>query len=327
MILIISAEQDDHTQAVLRRLAQMQVQATLLDLARFPQQAQLAINFGEPQGSGEPHSSLDGVFSDYNGDIAFSECQVVWWRRPRPFLLHPEMTDAASRTFAYAECSAAISGLWLALDAAWVNHPMREEDALRKAYQLKIAQEVGLTIPNTLITNNPNRARAFVYRYGFDRTIYKSFSTQKRTWHETSLIQPETIAQLDNVCYAPVIFQERVPTQVDLRVVVIDKTLFAVAIGAHDHEHKIEHRMAVGRVRGEAFELPALVAERLQLFMQRLGLVYGVLDLRLTPAGEYIFQEVYPSGAWLWLEQCTNLPITQTFANFLASQAQPRKVD
>lgn len=36
MILIISAEQDDHTQAVLRCLAQMSVPATLLDLAHFP---------------------------------------------------------------------------------------------------------------------------------------------------------------------------------------------------------------------------------------------------------------------------------------------------
>jgi len=316
MILIISAEQDDHTQAVLKRLTQMQVQATLLDLARFPQQAQLAINFGEQNGS------LDSVLSDYDGDIAFSECQVVWWRRPRPFLLHPEITDTASRTFAYAECSAAISGLWLALDAAWVNHPMREEEALRKAYQLKIAQQVGLTIPNTLITNNPNRARAFVYRHGFDRTIYKSFSSQERTWHETAVNQPETVAQLDKVCYAPVIFQERVPTQVDLRIVAINGTLFPVAIGAHAHEHKIEHRMAVGRMRGERFELPVLIAERIRSFMQRLGLVYGVIDMRVTPDGQYIFQEVCPSGPWLWLEECTNLPITQAFASFLASQAQ-----
>ena len=314
MILIISAEQDDHTQAVLRSLKQMQAAATVLDLAHFPQQAQLAINFGARDGSHE------SVFSNYDGDLTFSQCRAVWWRRPRPFLLHPEILDAASRTFAYTECSAAISGLWLGLDAFWVNHPMREEEALRKAYQLKIAQQVELTIPNTLITNNPNRARAFVSRHGFNRTVYQSFSSSEQSWRETPLGQSQAMAELDKVCYAPVIFQERIPTQVDLRIVVIDGTIFSIAIGAHDNEHKVEHRMAVGRLRGEAFELPSLIVERIHQLMQQLGLVYGVVDLRLTPDGQYIFQEVNPSGPWLWLEECTNLPITQTFARFLAAQ-------
>ena len=136
MILIISAEQDDHTQAVLRRLKQMRASATVLDLAHFPQQTQLAINFGAQDGSHE------SIFSNYDGDLSFSECRAVWWRRPRPFLLHPEILDAASRSFAYTECSAAISGLWLALDAFWVNHPMREEEALRRSEeQLRLALE------------------------------------------------------------------------------------------------------------------------------------------------------------------------------------------
>lgn len=314
MILIISAEQDDHTQAVLRRLKQMRASATVLDLAHFPQQTQLAINFGARDGSHE------SIFSNYDGDLSFSECRAVWWRRPRPFLLHPEILDAASRSFAYTECSAAISGLWLALDAFWVNHPMREEEALRKAYQLKIAQQVGLTIPNTLITNNPNRARAFVYRHGFDHTIYKSFSSSEQSWHETPLGQGQAIVELDKVCYAPVIFQERIPTQVDLRIVVIDGTVFPIAIGAHDHEHKVEHRMAVGRLRGEPFALPTTIVASIHQLMQQLGLVYGVVDMRLTPDGQYVFQEVNPSGPWLWLEECTDLPITQTFARFLVAQ-------
>ncbi|MCX6050532.1 MAG: hypothetical protein NT075_36025 [Chloroflexi bacterium] len=318
MILIVSSEQDEHTQAVLRCLKKMRKPATLLDLAHFPQQSQLAMNFGARDGCQE------SILSNYEGDLCFSACRAVWWRRPRPFLLHPEMTDKTSRTFAYTECMAAISGLWLALDAFWVNHPMREEEALRKAYQLKVAQQVGLNIPHTLITNNPNRARAFVYRHGFDRTVYKSFSAGEQSWHETTLAQTETGMQLDKVCYAPVIFQERIPTQVDLRVVVISGTMFPIAIGAHEHEQTVEHRMTVGRLRGASFELPATIIERIHLLMQRLGLVYGVVDLRLTPDGQYIFQDINPSGSWLWLEECTNLPMTQTFASFLASQDEQK---
>jgi len=316
MILIVSSEQDEHAQAVLRCLKQMHKSATLLDLAHFPQQTQLAMNFGARAGA------QASTLSNYEGDLCFSECRAVWWRRPRPFLLHPEMTDKTSRTFAYTEWMAAISGLWVALDGFWVNHPMREEEALRKAYQLKVAQQVGLDIPHTLITNNPNRARAFVYRHGFDCTLYKSFSAGEQPWRETALGQAEATTQLDKVCSAPVIFQERIPTQVDLRIVVIDGTMFPVAIGARESEHKIEHCMPVGRLQGESFELPAMIVERIHRLMQRLGLVYGVVDMRIRPDGQYIFQEVNPSGSWLWLEECTKLPITQTFAWFLASQDQ-----
>ncbi len=314
MILIVSSEQDEHTQAVLRCLKQMHKPTTVLDLAHFPQQAQLAINFGARDGGQK------SVLSNYESDLSFSECRAVWWRRPRPFLLHPEVTDKTSRAFAYTECMAAISGLWLALDGFWVNHPMREEEALRKAYQLKIAQQVGFAIPPTLITNNPNRARAFVHRHGFDQTVSKSFSAGDQSWHETSLAQAQTTVPLDAVCYAPVIFQERIQTQVDLRIVVIDGTMFPIAIGARENEHKIEHRMTVGRLHGASFDLPGIVVERISMLMQRLGLVYGVVDLRLTPDGQYVFQEVNPSGSWLWLEECTKLPMTQTFAWFLASQ-------
>lgn len=313
MILIVSTEQDDHTQAILRHLARLRVSASVWDLAHFPQHRQLAMNFGGLDGSQE------NVLSDYEGDLACSDCHVVWWRRALPFVLHPEVVDICSRRFAYTQCNTAISGLWLALDAFWVNNPMREEEAVRKAHQLKTAQQVGLTIPNTLITNNPNRARAFVYRHGFDRTVYKAFSEQDDSWHETPVAGSRALTQLDKVCYAPVIFQERIPVQCDLRVVVIGKKVFPVAIRGQEVSQPVGHRMPVGRMHGESFELPVAVTERLSLLMERLGLVYGVVDLRLTPDGQYVFREVDPSGAWLWLEACSGLPITETFARFLAS--------
>ncbi|MDQ3250159.1 MAG: hypothetical protein M3Q45_13245, partial [Chloroflexota bacterium] len=164
---------------------------------------------------------------------------------------------------------------------------------------------------------------------GFDRTVYKSFSAQEHAWHETPVCASRTLAQLDKVCYAPVIFQERIPAQTDLRIVVVGKTLFTVAVqphaASHTIDHPVGHRLAVGRMHGEAFELPAEIATGVQTLMQRLELIYGVVDMRLTPDGEYIFREVDPSGAWLWLEECSGLPITQTFAHYLAGCATGRR--
>ncbi len=51
--------------------------------------------------------------------------------------------------------------------------------------------------------------------------------------------------------------------------------------------------------------------------MGALNLVYGAIDMRLTPDGEYVFLEVNPAGQWLFIEERTGQPITATLANHL----------
>jgi hypothetical protein len=130
MILLVSPEEDAHTQAVRRCLIHMGAEVAPLDLAEFPQQAQITLKIGAQHGPGEH------LLSNYEGDLDLRNCHAVWWRQPQPFVLHPELTDQIYRSFAYIECQATIAGLWLALDAFWVNHPMRAEEALRKPYHV-----------------------------------------------------------------------------------------------------------------------------------------------------------------------------------------------
>jgi glutathione synthase/RimK-type ligase-like ATP-grasp enzyme len=51
--------------------------------------------------------------------------------------------------------------------------------------------------------------------------------------------------------------------------------------------------------------------------MAELGLVYGAIDLILTPDGEYVFLEVNPSGEWGMLERDLNYPISDAIAHAL----------
>ena len=53
--------------------------------------------------------------------------------------------------------------------------------------------------------------------------------------------------------------------------------------------------------------------------MRKLNLIYGAVDLRLTPEGEYVFLEINPSGQYLFIELLTNIPLTERMAAFLAS--------
>jgi hypothetical protein len=307
MILLMSPEQDAHTQAVRRCLELMGAAVATLDLAEFPQQAQVAFNYGARLGC------YESLVSDYDRDLDLRECSVVWWRQPQPFMLHPELTDRLYRSFAYIECQATIAGLWLALDASWINHPMRSEEALRKPYQLKVAQQVGFALPATLITNNPNRARAFVQQHGVERTIYRAFSATARTWHEARLVPTQPMALLDNVCYAPVVFQEYIPAQHDLRVVVVGNELFAAVAPALAGERTT----IVGEL--EPYPLTSALASQVRTLVTRLELGYGVVHMRIALDGQPLFIDLDPSGNWLEMEEQTGQPITQAIARLLAS--------
>jgi glutathione synthase/RimK-type ligase-like ATP-grasp enzyme len=230
--------------------------------------------------------------------------------------LHPELTDRFYRSFAYTEWHATIAGLWLALDAFWVNHPMRNEEAARKPYQLKLAQQAGLPVPMTLITNNPRRARAFVHQLGVERTVYRTFSASANTWRETRLLQANQIALLDSVCYAPVVFQEYIPAHMDLRVIVAGEMLFAASLPAHLTNEEAKSS-ASGVAHMEPYTLPAQLATQLRTLMARLDLVYGVVHLRITIEGRHVFMGLDPNGPWLDVEEGADLPISTAIAQML----------
>ena len=53
--------------------------------------------------------------------------------------------------------------------------------------------------------------------------------------------------------------------------------------------------------------------------MKRLNLLYGAIDLRLTPEGEYVFLEVNPGGQYLFVELLGGVNLSERFAHFLAA--------
>jgi biotin carboxylase len=58
--------------------------------------------------------------------------------------------------------------------------------------------------------------------------------------------------------------------------------------------------------------------------MRDLELVFGAVDLRVTPDGEFVFFEVNPQGQFLFVEILTGLPISATLARYLARHEKRR---
>lgn len=310
MILVISHAGDDHATGVLDALRRIGHPAVLLDTASFPRDACLTQRFGPHP----PQFSMNGR----GPRIDFAECRVAWWRRPQPFTLDDGI-DPATISFAYTECHEAVGGLWAALELRWVNPPALDELAHHKPYQLAAATAVGLTVPRTVITNDPEAARELIEELGPERTVYKTFLATEDHWRETRVVRPDELQLLDRVRLAPVIFQEFVPASADLRVTVMGELLFATAIAPAPGGYSLDYRMDIAGAAFAPTELPRVTVARLQRLMRRLGLVYGAIDLRLTPDGEYVFLEINPAGEWRFVEERTGQPLTETMASLLAA--------
>jgi len=311
MIFIISGHEDVHAQAVLAALARDGADAAVIDLRAFPRDAALTLGFG---GEDDARTlTVGGQTHDLR------TVRAVWWRRPQPYGVDPAITDPAAHNFVVHECHEAVEGLWRSLDATWINDPARDDAAARKVWQLDVAHACGLAIPRTLVTNDPARARAFAEGLGVERTIYKAFQGSEDAWRETRLLKPGELDQIDLVRHAPVIFQEYVPADADLRVTIVGDRIFPAAIQSREDAYAVDFRMDMGGARIAPCALPAPVETGLRRLMARLGLVYGAIDLRRTPEGEHVFLEINPAGQWLFVEDHTGQLIAQALAAQLSA--------
>jgi hypothetical protein len=312
MILVVSSDADVHARAVRAELTRTGVESRLLDLREFPTRLELSLHYASTHPAPRRLRCREGC------DLDLRDVRTVWWRRPQPFQLGGELVRPSYRAFAYNECHEAWAGLWQTLDAFWVNHPLKDEAAARKAYQLDVARSAGLMIPKTLITNDRAEAREFITEHRARGVIYKAFSATEQEWRETRMLGDAEEALLDEVRHAPVIFQEYVPAGVDLRVTVVGDRLFAAAIHSQETSYRFDFRIDMKAARVEPFELSGGVCNGLMRLMRCLGLQYGAIDMRQTPEGDVVFLEINPAGQWLFIEDRTAQPITRSVAELLA---------
>jgi Prokaryotic glutathione synthetase, ATP-grasp domain len=303
MILIVSFTDNEHVDEVRRHLT---APHAVVDVAWFPSEMQLVT---KANGDGT-HIHLR-LPSGEGLDLA--EVGAVWYRRIRPYGLHPELRDDTSRLFAWSECNEALLGVWYTLPCFWMNPPLGDEVAQRKIHQLRLAQLVGLSVPNTLVTNDPDEARMFVEEHGPGQVVRKAFRNIQEAPRETALVGENEVALLEAVRYAPVIFQRFVPAVADLRVTIVDGEVFVAEIRS-DSDHQTDYRAGLGTATVRASSVPDEVSDRLRQLMSHLGVTFGAIDMRITPEGDHVFLEINPAGEYLFISRRTGLPIPEAIA-------------
>ena len=258
--------------------------------------------------------------------ISSEQVKAVWMRR----LWEPKMSQKLDPRFQQAsirESMATVDGFLDSLrKARWVDNLQRIREAENKLQQLRIATEVGLTIPRTLVTNEPLEMRRFFQElegkmvaklltpisYGMEHSSLFLY---------TSAVQEQDLEEAETLRYCPMVFQEEIPKLRELRVIYVANNLFVGALDASRYAQKTMDWRNVNpkECPWEPYELKGEVVSRLNCLMSKLGLVYGALDLIQKPNGEYIFLEVNPTGEWGMLERDLGLPIAEAIAEALLS--------
>lgn len=314
-VLIFTNKQDIHADLVLREVRRRGVDVVRVHTDEFPERV-----FGM-YGNGNMN------WQDAAGR-AFSIDDVVsvWYRRPQRCRAHECVTDVTDRTFVEEESMHFVENMYMLLERAyWVNPYFANIRARYKLVQERVAREVGIEMPETLVTNSPNEARTFVEKH-HGNVVYKCVRSgivrQPDGSSElifTSKLTASDIAALDNVRFAPCVFQEYVEKKLELRVTVVGGRVLSCAIHSQE-QSKTATDWRHGGARYEPFLLPAEIEKKLHAVMASLGLRYGAFDLILTPDDRFVMLEVNSNGQWAFVQGFTGLPISDALADLLITR-------
>jgi len=322
-ILIPTIPDDMHAAAVACVLQRLGHRAIRWRCADFPEQGTISV---EPGADGR--AAVD--VSDSAGPLHAPPADVFSNRRIAPPVVGRGLHDA-DRRYALRESAILLAGaLDLASRGSFAVNPIGAATrAENKVLQLVEARELGFRLPATLVSNDPARIRAFLREHRAGGTVFKAF--RPVTWESddryaslyTSRVTEQMLPDDPLLRAGPGIYQAYVPKASELRVTCMGDELLAARLDSQSTAHgRTDWRLAdVRDLSVMPAVLPPDLQQRCRALLQRLGLVFGCIDLIVTPAGEYVFLEVNQMGQFLWVEEvCPAIPMLQTFCDFLLSR-------
>lgn len=323
-ILIPTIQDDIHAAAVAQALDRMGHRAIRWFCADLPQSC--AASFAIADGA-----STSISFQDASGHHGIDGVDVFWNRRVGDPIIDEQLLLPSDRQVAFNESVRFVRGLLMTVSqtAFSVNEYGSAHMAENKVLQLHMARHVGLDLPPTLISNDPQRIRQFLSAHARYGTIFKSFKPV--TWESrdrvavlyTSKVDIDALPEDDVLRMSPSIFQAYVPKAFEVRITCMGAELVAAKLDSQaTADGTVDWRMASGDgLRVTPFELPESVADKCRALLKRLGLVFGCMDFIVTPSGDYVFLEVNQMGQFLWVEEaCPDIPLLQMFCDFLVSR-------
>jgi glutathione synthase/RimK-type ligase-like ATP-grasp enzyme len=240
--------------------------------------------------------------------VALRQIRSVFWRSFSGVRV-PKLPHAAVQRAAHQDAIALVRSLLQLPSIHWVNPVQAYQLHREKPLQLSKVHQLGVRVPDTLVTNDPIAVQEFVDRH--PKTTFKPiYGGAKTQLIAAEHLSPERL-QL-SLRIAPVTLSQYVPGA-NLRSYVIGDTVYAAEICSSALDfHDDDDAKLMPIVFPEAMCRQAIAIAR-SLYAE-----WMTIDWRLTPAGEYLFLDANPNPSFLAFEQQTGFPITQALVELLS---------
>lgn len=318
LVCTASTVKDPGIEMVSHALAARGAEALRWETNLFPTDLQLTVGWDDKDRL---------LLSSAAGDLDLRQVSSVWIRHMDTGSQLPCDLDPGHREAARLESDSMIWGTLECLNVFQLDPPASLRRAPHKPRQLQLAREVGLEIPRTLITNDPQKVRDFAQtcRDGVIAKMVDGSSVSVETDQGSSPVYTRHLseadcADLEGLSLCPMIFQEAVQKALELRITVVGHRVFVAAIdssvsdlGAADWR-KDQSLMRAFRPYEDC---PDAMLDRLLVMLNRLGLNFATIDMIVTPDGRHVFLEFNTISRFDFVEQATGLPISAAIADLL----------
>lgn len=308
-VVVVSYPEDKHAQYVIQKLKKAGAKVFLLNLGKYPHGGEITLNMSSNLNK---HYYSEMVWG--GKVIKPEEVSGIWWRRPNGEYgvdkkdMLKKYIDKESQILVKS-----ISSIFS--ESIWISHPDATLTADRKPIQLLAARKVGFRIPETCISNSPEMVIDFIKKMGKTPFIVKPVgsafarlsksdkqnSSMNRVIYTKIASKELILDNIDMIKNCPIIFQEAVAKDCDIRVTVVGEKVFATAIDVEGDRkpEDVDWRDAKFKRKYSLHILPDRISKMCVKFTQSLGLKFGCIDLAFSKKGGYIFFEINPQGQWL----------------------------
>lgn len=280
----------------------------------------------------QPEGSEITAYRTGEPPVDLASFRTVWLRRPYEFKL-THVSAGPERTFAESQVRAGLDGAFHLLGRdkgrRWVNpvsHATGPGNS--KANQLVEATRAGLEILPTLVTNDAAAIRRFWDEHS-GNVVVKAIGHPGFTPHDgtpvmfyTHRLERDRLPTPESLGGMPVQVQLCADIAYELRVTSIGNHHWAVQhespkrVGIHDYRLYDSEAISYRSV-----ELPPRIADALTRYKQALGISYCAFDLFVDRSGPIYFGEGNYGGQYLWLEEVTGIPLSESMARWLSRAA------
>jgi glutathione synthase/RimK-type ligase-like ATP-grasp enzyme len=257
--------------------------------------------------SWNPQARAGSLRLEDNRPLDFHDIRAVFWRIMCEVHVAPQLSPEMQRV-ARSDSFSLLRTFFRGCPARWVNGWEAIEFHKEKPLQLAKAQELGVRIPRTLISNSAEEILAFIddgQEYIF-KPVYGGARAKKLSTVAMSQERLQRVLSL-----SPVTIQKYIPGT-NIRSFIVGERVFTLEFASEMVDFRDDEDLAV-----VPRTLPRPQTEQALAIGQAFGLSWGAIDWRLDERGDYYFLEANPSPMFVYSEDKSGLPISDALVELL----------